>query len=81
MLAFLFGFLVSKFFYSKVKDKKYKSLSIQERKIFAFLKNGKFNKEISDQLHIGLSRVKSHITNIYSKFGVKSRKEILDKDV
>jgi DNA-binding CsgD family transcriptional regulator len=53
-------------------------LTIQERKIFGLLLDGKSNKEISDELNIGLSTVKTHITSIYSKLGISSRKEALN---
>lgn len=52
-------------------------LTIQERKIFSLLENEKSNKEISDELNISLSTVKSHVNNIFSKLNLKSRKEIL----
>jgi DNA-binding CsgD family transcriptional regulator len=54
------------------------ALTIQERKIFQSLKEGKSNKEIADEFAVSLSTVKSHVNNIYSKLGIKSRKEILD---
>ncbi|WP_298894455.1 helix-turn-helix transcriptional regulator [uncultured Psychroserpens sp.] len=77
---FLFGFVINYFFGVKRRKSNnlLKSLSIQERKIFSLLKDGKSNKEISDELNIGLSTVKSHASNIYAKLGIKSRKEILD---
>lgn len=53
-------------------------LSIQERKIFSLLKEGKSNKEIADECAISVSTVKSHVNSIYSKLGIKARKEILD---
>lgn len=53
-------------------------LSIQERKIFEYLKQGASNQEISDEFNIGLSTVKTHVSSIYSKLKVKSRKEIMD---
>jgi DNA-binding CsgD family transcriptional regulator len=56
-------------------------LSIQERKIFALIKEGKSNKEISDDLNIGLSTVKSHVNSIYTKLDIKSRKEVLNLDL
>ncbi len=55
-----------------------RELSVQERKIFALVLEGKSNKEISDILVIGLSTVKSHVNNIYSKLGIKSRKDALN---
>lgn len=53
-------------------------LTVQERKIFALLQEGKSNKEIADDCAISVSTVKSHVNNIYSKLQVSSRKEILD---
>jgi DNA-binding NarL/FixJ family response regulator len=43
--------------------------------------NGKSNKEISDELNIGLSTVKSHVNRIYSKLEIKSRKDILNLNI
>ncbi len=57
--------------------KQLQSLSIQERKILTLLQKGKSNKEISEECHIGLSTVKSHVSSIYSKLNVKSRKEVV----
>jgi DNA-binding CsgD family transcriptional regulator len=53
-------------------------LSVQERRIFGLITEGKSNKEISEILKISLSTVKSHVNNIYSKLDVNSRKEILN---
>ncbi|QIA06804.1 helix-turn-helix domain-containing protein [Draconibacterium halophilum] len=53
-------------------------LTIQERNIYTMLQKGKSNKEISDELSISLSTVKSHVNNIFSKLKVKSRREILN---
>jgi DNA-binding CsgD family transcriptional regulator len=55
-----------------------KDLSVQERKIYALILEGKSNKEMSDILGISLSTVKSHVNNIYSKLDVNSRKDILN---
>ena len=59
-------------------SKKLKSLSVQERKVLEKLKQGKTNKEISEELTIGISTVKSHVSNILNKLKLKSRKDILD---
>jgi len=56
-------------------------LSIQERKIFSLIMNGKSNKEISEELNIGLSTVKSHVNRIYSKLEIKTRKDILNLNI
>jgi DNA-binding CsgD family transcriptional regulator len=61
------------------KDK-FKALSLQERKVYDLLKEGMSNQEIADSLNIGVSTVKSHLTSIYSKLGVKSRKALVDFD-
>ena len=53
-------------------------LSVQERKIFHLVQQGMSNQEISDQCHIGVSTVKSHLTSIYAKLQIKSRKEAMN---
>ena len=55
------------------------NLSIQERRVLGLLSEGKSNKEISQELHIEVSTVKSHVSKIYSKLGVRSRKEVVGK--
>jgi DNA-binding CsgD family transcriptional regulator len=54
------------------------TLTIQERKIFSLIQSGKSNKEISNELNIEISTVKSHVNNLYSKLKINSRKEILN---
>lgn len=81
-VSFLVGIVFSFYFLHFRKksnhSNKLKTLSIQERKIFVLIQNGKSNKEISEEYNIGLSTVKSHVSNIYSKLGIKSRKEAMD---
>lgn len=60
------------------KSIKMKKLSAQERKIFSLLQQGATNQEISNECHIELSTVKTHVSNIFSKLKIKSRKEILN---
>ncbi len=55
-----------------------RNLTVQERKVYALLREGKSNKEISEEFNIGLSTVKSHANSIYSKLKVKSRKELMN---
>jgi DNA-binding CsgD family transcriptional regulator len=55
------------------------SLSIQEKKVFELLKTGASNKEISQELNIEVSTVKSHVHKIFSRLGINSRKEIVNK--
>lgn len=80
VLAFIVGFLIClallKFF-RKNKNLLH-DLSVQERKIYALILEGKSNKEISETLSIGLSTVKSHVNSIYSKLDINSRKDILN---
>ncbi|MDB4292794.1 helix-turn-helix transcriptional regulator [Maribacter sp.] len=54
-------------------------LSKQERNVQGLILAGKSNKEIANELFISLSTVKTHITNIYGKLQVSSRKELLQK--
>jgi DNA-binding CsgD family transcriptional regulator len=60
------------------RNNRIQELSIQERKVFDLLRKGATNQEISDQCNIGLSTVKSHVSSIYSKLNIKSRKNILN---
>ncbi len=81
--SLLVGF-ISCLLYYKISRKKpvpLQDLSVQERKIFALLLEGKSNKEISESLTIGLNTVKTHVNSIYSKLDVKSRKEIMNLDL
>lgn len=81
-LSFTLGFIISeKRKNSTTKNSRLlKTLSVQEHKIHILLKEGKSNKEISEEFNIGISTVKSHISSIYSKLNVKSRKEIINQD-
>lgn len=68
------GFFIMK---SRVRTAtRFEKLSIQERKIYELLQQGASNQEISNHFNIGLSTVKSHVSSIYSKLNVKSRKDI-----
>ena len=77
---FLTGVFLTVWYLQKKNNpsKKLQTLSIQERKIFDLMKAGHSNKEISEQHNIGLSTVKSHVSNIYNKLQIKSRKEAID---
>jgi len=56
-------------------------LSINERKVFELLKQGKSNKEIASELSISVNTVKSHANSIYSKLKIRSRKELINFDI
>jgi DNA-binding CsgD family transcriptional regulator len=52
-------------------------ISPREREIIILMLNGKTNREIEDTLYIALGTVKNHTTNIYKKFGVTNRRQLL----
>jgi len=58
-------------------DKKAKEAALTEREkeVLNLLLKGKSNKDISGITHISTDTVKTHLQNIYRKFGVKSRLE------
>ncbi|WP_108803525.1 LuxR C-terminal-related transcriptional regulator [Aquimarina sp. Aq107] len=55
------------------------ALSNQENTIKELIISGKSNKEIANELFISINTVKTHISNIYSKLNISSRKELLVK--
>jgi len=75
-LGAIFTFLILK--RKPQKSEPAEILTIQERKIFLMIQSGKSNKEISNELNIEISTVKSHVNNLYSKLKINSRKEILN---
>jgi len=81
--GFIVGFFACLAFFKFLKKdtNPIRNLSVQERKIFALIMEGKSNKEISDSLIIGLSTVKSHVNNIYAKLGINSRKDALNFNI
>ena len=48
-------------------------LSPREADILSAVSQGSSNQEIAESLNISLSTVKTHLSNIYSKLGVKRR--------
>jgi ATP/maltotriose-dependent transcriptional regulator MalT len=52
-------------------------LSVRELDILRLIATGCTNKEIADRLVIAISTVKSHINNLYSKLGVRSRTQAI----
>lgn len=75
-MIFALGFFIGRLNLRKVS--KVEKLSIQERKIYELLRQGASNQEISDHHHIEISTVKSHVSNIFSKLNVKSRRELMN---
>ena len=59
-------------------NEKMKVLSLREREICKLLLQGKSNKEIAEELFIGLGTVKAHLNKIYKKLGTNNRKGTID---
>jgi DNA-binding CsgD family transcriptional regulator len=80
ILSFIAGFFICVVIRTRKPDKKslIQDLSIQERKIYSLLLEGRSNKEMADILGVELSTIKSHLSNIYSKLNIRSRKDILN---
>jgi DNA-binding CsgD family transcriptional regulator len=53
------------------------NISRREQEILQLILKGKTNKDIEDALFISIRTVKNHIYNIYQKFGVKTRLELI----
>ena len=49
-------------------------LTHREEQIFVRLAEGQYYKEVADALHISINTVRTHVTNIYRKLGVKSKR-------
>jgi len=77
ILLFIGAFISVMIFVRNGKRRRIRSLSVQERRIFELLQQGATNQEISDECNIELSTVKSHVSNIFSKLNIKSRKEAM----
>lgn len=80
VVFFMMGIVIQQYIFRRRKRNRtqLQTLSIQERKIFQLIQAGRSNKEISEEYNIGLSTVKSHVSNIYTKLNIKSRKEAID---
>lgn len=78
ILIFTALFIYVSIFIKDRKRRRIKKLSVQERRIFELLQKGASNQEISDKYNIELSTVKSHVSNIFSKLNIKSRKEAMN---
>ena len=58
-------------------DHPYNSLTQQERRIVYYLASGMKNEQIAEELHISIYTVRTHIANIYKKFEVNSKVDLL----
>jgi DNA-binding NarL/FixJ family response regulator len=56
-------------------------LTERETEVLKFLAEGKKNVEISGELHLSVSTVEAHVTNILGKLGARSRTEAVGKAV
>ena len=52
-------------------------LTVKERTVLKCIIDGYTNKEISEELVISIPTVKTHVSNIYSKLGVKNRTQAI----
>lgn len=51
-------------------------LTHRETQVLALLADGLTNQQIADELHIGLTTVKTHVGSLYAKSGVESRVQL-----
>ena len=61
----------------KSTDHPYNSLTQQERRIVYYLASGMKNEQIAEELHISIYTVRTHIANIYKKFEVNNKVDLL----
>jgi ATP/maltotriose-dependent transcriptional regulator MalT len=54
-------------------------LTPRELEVLAHVARGKSNREISKELHLSLSTVKTHLEHIFSKLGVNDRAQAVLK--
>lgn len=56
-------------------ESKLLELSLRQKAVFDLILKGKSNKEITTELNIELSTLKTHINQIYKILGIKNRRE------
>lgn len=59
------------------KAKVFDPLTVREREVIQLILSGKSNKKVAEELLISESTVKTHARNIYSKYDVTSRAELI----
>jgi len=59
---------------TKIESKLFE-LSLRQKVVFDLILKGKSNKEITAELNIELSTLKTHINQIYKILGIKNRRE------
>jgi len=50
-----------------------------EERTAELARRGRSNREIAEELHLTTSTVEFHLTRIYRKLGVRSRRELIDR--
>lgn len=79
MAFLLLGIFISRYFFVTSEKRKRQarrsSLSKQELRVLELMADGRSNKEISEQLYIAETTVKSHVSNVLSKLEAKRRTE------
>ncbi len=61
----------------KSRNHPYNALTQQERRIVYYLASGMKNEQIAEELHISIYTVRTHIANIYKKFEVNNKVDLL----
>lgn len=61
----------------KALEHPYNTLTQQERRIVYHLASGMKNEQIAEELHISIYTVRTHIANIYKKFEVNNKVDLL----
>lgn len=62
-----------------IEQKSFDTLTDREKEICMLILAGKSNKEISSELHIALSTVKTHVNNIFKALNITSRKQLKER--
>jgi DNA-binding CsgD family transcriptional regulator len=55
------------------------NLTNREHEVLTLLAQGHSNADIAKNLYLSLSTIKTHVSNLYVKMGVKSRAQAIDK--
>lgn len=63
----------------EIERKSFDTLTDREKEICMLILAGKSNKEISSELHIALSTVKTHVNNIFKALNITSRKQLKER--
>ena len=58
---------------SPEQDRALESLTVREQDVLRLLAGGHTNKEIADELYVGMETVKSHVGSVLLKLGVHNR--------